>query len=94
MNDNGLKRELEESSVEKEVGVFISDDLKWAKQVRYAAGKANSKHAMLDNTFTYKDKNLIKVLYCTYVRAHLEFAVQSWCPYLIKDIQELEKEIK
>ena len=89
MNDNGFKRELEESSVEKDVGVLISDDLKWKKQVKSAAGKANSKLAILNNTFTYKDKNLMKVLYCTYVRPHLEFAVQSWCPYIIQDIKEL-----
>jgi hypothetical protein len=90
MNEYGFKRELEESSVEKDVGVLISDHLKWEKQVRSAAGKANSKLAILDNTFTYKDKNLMKVLYCTYVSPHPEFAVQSWCPYLIKDIKELE----
>ena len=70
--------------------MFISDDLKWEKQVRSTAGKANSKLSILDNTRTYKDKNLMKVLYCTYVRPHLEFAVQSWCPYIIKDIKELE----
>ena len=70
--------------------MFISDDLKWEKQVRSTAGKANSKLSILDNTRTYKDKNLMKVLYCTYARPHLEFAVQSWCPYLIKDIKELE----
>ena len=32
----------------------------------------------------------MKILYCTYVRPHLEFAIQAWCPYLIKDIKELE----
>ena len=32
----------------------------------------------------------MKVLYWTYVRPHLEFAVQSWFPYVIKDLKELE----
>ena len=59
-------------------------------QVRSAAGKANSKLALLDKTFTYKEKKLMKTLYCTYVRPHLEFAIQAWCPYFIKDIKELE----
>ena len=32
----------------------------------------------------------MKTLYCTYVPPHLEFAIQAWCSYLIKDIIELE----
>jgi len=69
----------------------FSDDLKWEKQVRSAAGKANSMLAILNNTFTYMDKNLMKTLFCTYVRPHLEFAIQAWSPYYSTDISELEK---
>ena len=90
MKDNGIPRELEVSSIEKDIGVLISNDLRWEMQVRSAAGKANSKLALLDKTFTYKEKKLMKTLYCTYVRPHLEFAIQAWCPYFIKDIKELE----
>ena len=35
-------QEIEVSSVGKDVCVFISDDLKWEKQVKSAEGKANS----------------------------------------------------
>jgi ribonuclease P/MRP protein subunit RPP40 len=59
--------------------------------VRSAAGKANSMLAILNNTFTYMDKNLMKTLFCTYVRPHLEFAIQAWSPYYSTDISELEK---
>jgi ribonuclease P/MRP protein subunit RPP40 len=90
MKDNGISRKLEVSSVEKDIGVLISSDLKWEKQVRSAAGKANSKLALLDRTFTYQEKNLMRTLYCTYVRPHLELAIQAWCPYLSKDVKELE----
>ena len=90
MKDNGIPRELEVSSIEKDIGVLISNDLRWEMQVRSATGKANSKLALLDKTFTYKEKKLMKTLYCTYVRPHLEFAIQAWCPYFIKDIKELE----
>ena len=91
LKNNRVLQEIEVSSVEKDVGVYISDDLKWEKQVRSAAGKANSMLAILNNTFTYMDKNLMKTLFCTYVRPHLEFAIQAWSPYYSTDISELEK---
>ena len=30
-------------------------------------------------------------LYCVYARHHLEYAVQSWSPWLIQDKEVLEK---
>lgn len=91
LKNNRVLQEIEVSSIEKDVGVYISDDLKWEKQVRSAAGKANSMLAILNNTFTYMDKNLMKTLFCTYIRPHLEFAIQAWSPYYSTDISELEK---
>ena len=33
----------------------------------------------------------ILAIHCGVIRPILEYAVQSWCPYLLKDIEELEK---
>jgi hypothetical protein len=47
--------------------------------------------SLLHNTFKYKDKVLMKTLYCTYVRPNLEFAVQAWNTFYNKDINVLAK---
>ena len=36
----------------------------------------------------------MKTLCCTYVRPHLEFAVQAWSPFLMKGINELENVLR
>ena len=42
-------------------------------------------------TFSAISKNLFIFLYKTYVRPHLEYCLQLWCPYLAQDIDTLEK---
>ena len=42
-------------------------------------------------SFLYRDKNIFKKLYTTYVRPHLEFSSPSWSPWLSKDIDILEE---
>ncbi len=46
---------------------------------------------MSRRTFISIDEKLWKKLYLTYVRPHLEFAVQAWNPYLKKDVNSLER---
>ena len=46
---------------------------------------------MLKNTFKHRGIKLWKNLYTTYIRPHLEFAIQVWSPHFIKDIEALEK---
>ena len=46
---------------------------------------------MLKRTFIRISKELFTFLYKTYVRPHLEYYVQLWCPYLAKDIDMLER---
>ena len=84
-------QELKTSHLEKDLGVWISDDLKPAHHIGVITAKANRIVGLIRRNFLYMDKEMCKTLYCTLVRPHLEYAVQSWQLYYRKDIDELEK---
>ena len=56
-----------------------------------AVAKANKILGMLKNTFKYWDVENTKLLYCSLVRPHLEFASSVWSPQLKGNIDKLEK---
>ena len=82
---------LQKTTVEKDLGVLVSNDLKPSKHVTSVAGKANRVVGLMRKNFEFLDAETVTALHCSLVRPILEYAVQSWCPYLIKDIEELEK---
>ena len=55
-----------------------------------AAKKANGILGQLLRAFTYRDKVTFRGLFLQYVRPILEYAVQSWSPWLQQDIDMLE----
>ena len=69
---------------------MIHNTLKPSIQCARAAKKANQVLGQMSRAFHYRDSTWIR-LYVTFVRPHLEFAVQSWSPWLKKDIEILEK---
>jgi hypothetical protein len=71
---------LDETRVERDLGIQLTDDLKWHTQTLTAANKANSVLGMLKRTFVYWNVELSKQLYVTFVRPHLEYAVLAWNP--------------
>ena len=73
-------RELEEVDFEKDVGVIIQKNLRPSLQCARAAKKANSVLGQLSRAVTYRDRETFMSLFTTYVRQHLEYAVQAWCP--------------
>ena len=75
---------------EKDLGVIIHKSGKPSRQCAEAAKKGNQVLGQMSRAFTYRDKTWIH-LYSTYVRPHLEYAVQAWCPWLKADIECLEK---
>jgi ribonucleases P/MRP protein subunit RPP40 len=71
---------------------MVSSDLKWSlTQEEKATKSAKAIIAQIRNSFRYLDEELVRLLYFSPVRPHLEFAVPAWNPYLKKDIEKLEE---
>ncbi|XP_047146322.1 uncharacterized protein LOC124819143 [Hydra vulgaris] len=81
---------LDSTTNEKDIGLLISNTMKWNQHVYMVVNKANSRLGLLSKSFTYKDKNTMKILYCTFVRPILEYASPIWNPYNTNDIHKLE----
>ena len=91
MYDSVLNRvELPETKIEKDLGIMISNDLKWSSQVSYASGKANKMLGIIKHSFKNLDINASKLLYTSLVRPHLDYANSVWCPYLEQDKKKIE----
>lgn len=88
---SGRFEPLLESNLERDLGLMISNDLKWKTQVQYASNKANNVLGILNSTFKNKDSELFKQLYLVFVRPLLEFAAPVWNPYLKRDMATIEK---
>jgi len=82
---------LQEADNEKDLGVYISKDLKPSLQCATAANKAMTMLRMIKLNFSRIDCEDFKILYLTYVRPHIEYCVHVWNPHLRKDIDCLEK---
>ena len=90
-DSSGATLELQETELERDLGMLISNDLKWRSQVEAASAKANRVFGIFKSVFQCRSPRLWQTLYKTYIRPHLEFAIQAWSPYLERDIETLEK---
>ena len=90
-NGTSTRTILESTTCERDLGVEISADLKSGAQVSKASAQANKILGSLKSAFVSRSSHVWKNLYSTYVRPHLEFAIQAWSPYLKKDIASLER---
>lgn len=75
----------------KDLGIHVIKDLKWATQVDYCVGKANRTLGSLASNFSHLNAELMKIIYTVFVRPHLEFALPASRPYLLKDINKMER---
>ena len=83
---------LEMVNAYRYLGVWITNDLSWTKQIEENCKKANQKIGILYRRFyQYCSTSVLKCLYVALVRPHLEYAVPVWDPHLIKHIELLEK---
>ena len=87
-NENKI---LIETREEKDLGVWITNDLKPEKQVIAASQRAMTVlRSVIEHLFGLTLKR--SVLFTQrIIRPHLEYCIQAWAPYYAKDILLLEK---
>jgi hypothetical protein len=83
--------ELTKTEEERDLGVTTTCQLKPSAQCAKAARAAQAVLGQITRAFHYRNKKVFLNLYKTYVRPHLEFAVQAWSPWLQADIERLER---
>ena len=88
---NGERKDIEKTSLERDLGVYISDSLKPSLHCQKAANKGMMALRLLKMTFDRIDVTNFKILYTTYIQPHLEYCIQAAGPYTAKDIETLEK---
>ena len=71
--NTGIQHELIETTKERDLGIIISNDLKWSEQSNHAALIANFMLGKLKRSFKNWNKFTFKTLYTAYVRPHLEY---------------------
>ena len=86
---NGV--EIEAVDSERDLGIILDHTGKPSLQCAKAAQKGNQVLGQLLRSFQCRDKEVLTQLYKVFVRPHLEYAIQAWCPYTVKDIEVLEK---
>ena len=66
------------SEVKRDLGIWVSNDLKWETQRKKADVQAMSFLGTIRRIFPFVDVDGFKLLYNVYIRPHLEFCVQAW----------------
>jgi len=75
----------------RDLGVFVSSDLKQASHCFEVAKKANRVSNMLFRIFRSKSRDTLLTAYKTFVRPLVEYCTPIWNPHMIKDIILVEK---
>ena len=76
--------------MEKDLDVFISNNVDWSHHIVYAINKAAKQLERIKHAFEYIDEEIISLLYKSLVHPHLEFGAVIWSPHWQGDVDKLE----
>ena len=75
----------------KDLGIYISHDLRWATHVDYIYNNASQYSYQILKTFRSKNIWTYRKLLITYIRPKVEYNTPVWSPYLKDDIDKIER---
>ena len=84
------KIELEETCLEKDLGILIDPNLDFKKHIKAITKRASYLSYKILKNFTYKDANTLVPLFKTLIRPILEYGNSVWCNGLKKYKQKIE----
>ena len=70
---------------------MLTSNLSWSEHITQVNSKARKLIGLLYRRFHNCNSDVLTKLYKAFIRPHLEYAPHVWDPYLVKDIQQLEK---
>ncbi len=76
----------------KALGVTVASNLKFSQQGNESVKIGNRLMGLIRRFFIYlffKDKDIMRPLYNSFLRPHLKYAMQFWSPHHAKDIAKL-----
>ena len=91
MKCDGDLKQLETTECESTLGVYICNTLKPTAHCCKAANKAMSALRLLKIAFGALTEFNFKLMYTVYIRTHLEYCIQTEGPYMMQDLDALEK---
>jgi hypothetical protein len=77
-------------SGEKDIGVYVDQQLKFSEHCQQITSKANSLNFRIFQSFATRDPKVLFSIFKTYVRPILEHNSTVWSPYLKEDIRRVE----
>ena len=83
--------QLRTTEVERDLGIMVANNLKPSEHVNSIVARAQRIFGLIKKTFVSRDASVIMPLYCSLVRSLLEYATVVWNPFLVRDIQSVEK---
>ena len=81
---------LKNSRCEKDIGVYLDNNIKFDEHINQAVNKANRILAITRRTFECIDDDIFKMIFKGLVRPHLEYAAPVWSPHLKKHVELIE----
>ena len=82
---------LQETRIERDLGVLVDDQLKFRDQAATTASRANRILGLIKHSFGHLDRRTVPILCKTIVRPLLEYGNQVWGPFNMADKKLLER---
>jgi hypothetical protein len=93
-NGEAYQVQLQESEVEKDLGVFVDNGLNFKEHVAKCTTKANQVVGVIRRSFDFLTEKLFVQLYKSLVRPILEYGHTAWQPCnksLCSDVEDVQR---
>lgn len=74
-----------------DLGVLVSSNLKFSKHCLTISKKGFQMVNLIFKVFLCRDKGFLLQMFKTFIRPKLEYCTEVWSPYLLKDIDSIER---